>query len=443
MSYQPPPAPTDSRTAASPPESPRRLVRRTDDRVIAGVASGLADYLNIDPVIVRVLFVILAFAGGGGILAYVALWILTPEADGPAPFRDIDDRGVVFWVAIGLLVLGGLALIGTVMPPLSGIVWPLLLIGAGVALWRSDQVRNPRARTATAWPATAPASSAPTANPPTGPSDTPQETSAMATDTDTTERMTPPAAATTSLTDEHGSPAAGGTEPPTPPTPPAPPVQAPPPPDGWSATHHRRRSSVGRVTLALALVTAGVLAALVQAGVLALATSEVIAWVLVVVAAGLLLSAFVGRARGLIWLGALVLVPALLFSSLVETTGIDARDGVGERSIRPTAITAVEDNYRYGVGQLTLDLRDLDLDTDEVVSTASLGIGQLVVWVPADATVEVTYAVGLGEMQVDNRMLGNGRRVEGTTIIDGQPGGGQLTLDLSVGIGQIEIRTNR
>jgi len=160
MSHQPPPAPTDSPTGsgtqAPPPGSPRRLVRRTDDRVIAGVASGLADYLNIDPVIIRVLFVVLAFAGGGGILAYVALWILTPEADGPAPIRDIDDRGIVFWVAIGLLVLGGIALIGAIMPPLSGMIWPLLLIGAGVALWRSDQVRNPVARSTTAWPTTAP-----------------------------------------------------------------------------------------------------------------------------------------------------------------------------------------------------------------------------------------------------------------------------------------------
>lgn len=437
MSHQPPPAPTDSRTGAPPPASPRRLVRRTDDRVVAGVASGLADYLNIDPVIIRVLFVILAFAGGGGILAYVALWILTPESDGPAPFRDIDDRGVVFWVAIGLLVLGGVALVGAVMPSMSRVVWPLLLIGAGVALWRTDQVRNPRPRTATSWPATTPGQT--TASTTTEPT---QETSAMSTDTDTTERMSP-AAPTASLMEGPDAPSVGGAEPPTPPTPPAPPVQAPPPSDGWAETRERRRSSIGRVTLAMALVTAGVLAALVQAGVLALATSEVIAWVLVVVAAGLLVSSFVGRARGLIWLGALVLVPTLLFTSLMETAGIDTRDGIGESSVRPTAITEVAPEYRYGVGQFTLDLRDLDVQDGTVETAARVGVGQLIVWVPSDVTVELTYEVALGEAQVGDRTVANGRRVGGQTVIEGEPGAGVLVLDASVGIGQIDIRTNR
>jgi phage shock protein PspC (stress-responsive transcriptional regulator) len=58
---------------------PKRFYRNTFDKKIAGVASGLADYFDIDPLLVRLIFVILALAGGGGVLIYIILWIVTPE----------------------------------------------------------------------------------------------------------------------------------------------------------------------------------------------------------------------------------------------------------------------------------------------------------------------------------------------------------------------------
>lgn len=60
-----------------------KLKRSADDRMLAGVAGGLAEYLDIDPVLVRILFVIIALLGGGfaGILIYVVLWIIMPEQD--------------------------------------------------------------------------------------------------------------------------------------------------------------------------------------------------------------------------------------------------------------------------------------------------------------------------------------------------------------------------
>lgn len=61
-------------------ESPRRLFRDTQHGMIAGVAAGLAAYLSIDVVIIRLLFVALVFAGGSGILLYVVLWLIMPEA---------------------------------------------------------------------------------------------------------------------------------------------------------------------------------------------------------------------------------------------------------------------------------------------------------------------------------------------------------------------------
>jgi phage shock protein C len=58
----------------------KRLVRPTTDRMVAGVAAGLADYMNLDPTIVRLLFVLLALAGGPGILIYIIMWLVMPEA---------------------------------------------------------------------------------------------------------------------------------------------------------------------------------------------------------------------------------------------------------------------------------------------------------------------------------------------------------------------------
>ncbi|MGB5849502.1 MAG: PspC domain-containing protein [Ignavibacteriaceae bacterium] len=57
----------------------KKLYRSRIDRMIAGVCGGLAKYFDIDPTIVRVLFVVSIFIGGGGIVAYIILWIVVPE----------------------------------------------------------------------------------------------------------------------------------------------------------------------------------------------------------------------------------------------------------------------------------------------------------------------------------------------------------------------------
>lgn len=59
---------------------PRRRLERPEQRMIAGVCSGLGEYFDIDPVVVRIAFVILTVLGGAGILAYLILWIIMPAA---------------------------------------------------------------------------------------------------------------------------------------------------------------------------------------------------------------------------------------------------------------------------------------------------------------------------------------------------------------------------
>jgi phage shock protein PspC (stress-responsive transcriptional regulator) len=70
--------PAVSQTDAKDPK--RRLYRDTDDSVVAGVASGLAQYFEIDPVIVRLIFVVSVFFSGLGILSYIILWLVVPAA---------------------------------------------------------------------------------------------------------------------------------------------------------------------------------------------------------------------------------------------------------------------------------------------------------------------------------------------------------------------------
>jgi phage shock protein PspC (stress-responsive transcriptional regulator) len=66
--------PTDSVPARSQP-----LFRPLRDRMLAGVASGAAQYLGVDVTIVRIAFVVLTFFGGAGAAAYLAGWLLIPE----------------------------------------------------------------------------------------------------------------------------------------------------------------------------------------------------------------------------------------------------------------------------------------------------------------------------------------------------------------------------
>ncbi|MBR3572364.1 MAG: PspC domain-containing protein [Bacteroidales bacterium] len=57
----------------------KRLTRVREGRKIAGVCGGLAKYLDIDPTVVRIIFLVLLFMVGGGLLIYLIIWICAPE----------------------------------------------------------------------------------------------------------------------------------------------------------------------------------------------------------------------------------------------------------------------------------------------------------------------------------------------------------------------------
>ncbi|MBN1597234.1 MAG: PspC domain-containing protein [Bacteroidales bacterium] len=69
----------------------RRMYRDPDSRIIGGVCSGLAAYWNMDPTIIRVIFVVLVLVGGSGLLIYLILWMVMPEAQTTA--QKLEMRG--------------------------------------------------------------------------------------------------------------------------------------------------------------------------------------------------------------------------------------------------------------------------------------------------------------------------------------------------------------
>jgi len=57
----------------------KRLYKTSDNKMIGGVCNGLAEYFDVDPTIIRLIWVIFAFCGGGGVLAYLIAWIILPD----------------------------------------------------------------------------------------------------------------------------------------------------------------------------------------------------------------------------------------------------------------------------------------------------------------------------------------------------------------------------
>src|SRR3954454_21028983 len=117
--------------------APRRLWRRADERLLGGVAGGVADFTGVDVVLVRLGFVLAAFVGGLGVIAYVLGWVVLPRAPPSDPeARSPGDRKQLLGyglVALGLIAIGGR--VGWTFGA-DGVFWPLTLIALGGAvLW--------------------------------------------------------------------------------------------------------------------------------------------------------------------------------------------------------------------------------------------------------------------------------------------------------------------
>jgi len=329
-----PPPPGDS------PPGVRRLTRSSSDKLVGGVAGGLGRYFGVDPILFRIAFVVLTFAGGVGALAYIGLLAFVPADDNSRIFGSGRTGNVIGAVLLGILVLvllGGPAFfLGPVLLPVA------LLVGIGILLWR----------------------------------------------------------------------AAGGS-----------------PPSGDPA------QLVARAAIALLI---GIAAVGGFAGVFALAAlggGTVLAVLAVVAGAALVIAAFAGGARWLI-VPALVLVLPL---AIVAAADIDVEGGVGERHYRPATTAELRPDYRLGMGELIVDLRDVDLPAGRTDMHVQVGVGHTIVRVPEDACVSSDVELGVGHAEVLDRTS------DGVDVAFAQsaaPAGGAplLHLDADVGIGALDVR---
>ena len=138
------------------------LFRSRTDKVIGGVAGGIAKSLNTDPSIIRLIFVLLAVFGGGGVLLYLILWIVLPEdyyiytpsqeasADHPVaeestaaqaespepqpyPVRTAGNGSLI--AGLILIIIGGFFLIARYIPRFDlWHFWPIVLVFAGLVI---------------------------------------------------------------------------------------------------------------------------------------------------------------------------------------------------------------------------------------------------------------------------------------------------------------------
>jgi len=117
------------------------LFRSKDKKIIGGVAAGIADYFSLDPVLVRLIFILITIAGGSGILAYLLLWIAIPEKKGNRlsesnknnKEQKVQKQEIL--AGIILIIIGFAFLVQNFVPWIKiGKFWPLVLVFVGIGL---------------------------------------------------------------------------------------------------------------------------------------------------------------------------------------------------------------------------------------------------------------------------------------------------------------------
>ena len=421
---QPPPP------ASGPPPLPGRLVRRPDEKVLAGVCAAFARATDTDPLLWRIGIAVLSLFGGTGIALYVLGWLLVPKLGaGPtrverALRRPDANVGTVVLLALGAVIL--LAVLDN--GPGAGAL--LVLGGIAYLVFRDRRDRG-----------IGPAAGA--YSPPLvmhGPDPAPASDSAAGPPLVTPEPydsgLTAPLGYGASYGGGYGSGYGAGS-------------YDTSPFAAWDAAApavvpERRRSRLGLMTLSAAAVVAGALLTLRSAGVQEVTAARTLAAVLVVLGAGMVVGTWFGRARWLL-LPSLV-VAALLIPAAVLPSTPGYSGGVGAQTWTPGP-TDRRTEFALAAGEARLDLSRLDpADLDGPLSV-DLGVGELLVLVPPGMRVQVSADVRAGEILTrgldgDMRSLRNDSgdlRLEEEFFL-GAADDPVVELDLEVAAGQIEVR---
>ena len=187
----------------------------------------------------------------------------------------------------------------------------------------------------------------------------------------------------------------------------------------------------GRAGLGIVLLAAGVLGLVAATDVVDLSSRVAVGILLVVVGLAIVLS----RSHR----GPLVVVGVLVVLLGVPTLFVDNdlwTEGIGDQTFAPVASEDIE-TFEHGIGKLTVDLRTPGLELDDRTVEASLGIGDLLVLVPADTDVQLDAHAGIGNIEA------LGQSEDGLDVdlerISGTSGTQEVELELEVGIGSIRV----
>ncbi len=363
----------------------RRLVRPLDGRWIGGVSAGLGRYFDVNPLVYRIAFAALALVGGTGLLLYLAAWLVIPEEgrDESVAVEALRERRDHPWllVGVGLLAFGVLfALSEARFWPDTGNIWLAATLVGGALVWWQVSQRADRPRAAAETTTT---TATPTAAP-------------VAADEAPT-RVQPP---------------------PSPPRPPA-------------------RPSLFAPVLGALLAAAGLFGLLAVLDIYDVDVAAALAAGVVIVGAAIAIGAMTQRRVG----GLVVLGLLLLFAfALAAITPVSVGAGIGEKNEQPTTVTALDPSYEHGIGELDLDLSGVTLPVGTTSVDASVGIGKLVVTVPADIAVVIDAHAGIGSIDLLGATDDGVDADRVLTLPGSTPGAPVLDLEADIAIGDIEVR---
>ena len=412
-----------------------RLERPLEGRVVAGVAQGLANRLGIATGWVRLGFVIASFFGGAGLLGYLAGWILMPDE------RDEESIAQRYlgtvgnwssWVGIALIGTAVLVIIDQTNLISGQLLFAAVLIGLGVLLY-TGQLDERRS---------APESPGPEGSGPVGSGspDTPTQPAPSRSDAGaaTDAEVEAPEFDNPDFDEDdaagredRGPDDDGGGQGPPPPEPAAPSAPRP-------RRQRRERSHLGSLTVALALIVMGAISVYDTATNVDVAWGVYLASFMIVIGTGLLVGAWVGRARWLIIPG-FILLPLFLAVSVLPG---QLRGEIGELNLTGVQILDAGGVEEMAIGDLSVDLRDIPQGSGYELSV-SLGIGGFDVIVPNDRTVRVEAEVGIGQLVMSGDQTDRFTRREGGLGVDAVrtfgTGEADIVIRADLGIGQLRV----
>ncbi len=379
--------------------------------MLGGVAAAIGRRYGIDPVLVRIGFVVTTVYGGVGVLLYLLGWLLLPvDGDEVSAAEAIVGRGrssvpPVLTICLGLaLIPAGGAVLGWNPTALVALA---LCAGALFLLHRHRSGAGELPTAGTAIPGTT------------------DVTSDVATQAESVESAAPAPHGADRRTPPAWDPL--GTAPFAWDLPEPAPAATPAPPEP-----QRPRSKVTPITLGLALLAGGIASAFIPA----ISPAQAAGIVLAVIGFGLVAGAMLHGGRGLIG----VAVPLAVLIWVLQAAPA-AGFSAGERRWEAGTVTAVAPHYDLTTGSGWLDLSDLRMrDGQRVATTVAVSLGEAKVILPPDVDVELSCRAAIGEVDCLGRTSsGIPSQVAVTDAGSDGRGGGTLLLDVRTGTGSVEV----